>query len=214
MRTTWLVLALVACGNGDVDPRTIPGGGIGDGPIDGTVHVTIIDDDDNLIANAQVRVGDTEQTTTETGLVSFDADGPQTIAVHAEGFVDVVWVGADGANVTIPLNPLTPPVPEQATLSGTIAGWDAITVAAGHAKIAAVFYSQTDDLGDEANQLDTPATLPNGGNVCLGPLEPAACNWDLVSRAGPVTIIAAIIDRDGKGTQAPDDDTSAVIGWA
>jgi hypothetical protein len=217
MRSSYLVLALslYGCGGNDVDPRTIPGGGIGDGEIDGTVHVTVIDDDDNPIANAEVRVGDTDKTTNETGLVSFDGvEGPQTVSVKASGFVSTVWVGANGANVTIPLNPLTEPVPEQATLSGTITGWDAITVAAGHAKIAAVFYSQTDDLGDAANQLDTPATLPNGGNVCFGPLEPAACSWDLVSRAGPVTIIAAIIDRDGKNTQSADDDTSELIGWA
>src|SRR5512132_2774531 len=97
--------ALAACSN-DVAPRLIAGGGIGDGSIDGRVNVHVIDGDDAPVANATVRVGDVDKTTDEKGLAIFeDVDGPQTISVKAEGFRSVAWVAADGANVTIPIEP-------------------------------------------------------------------------------------------------------------
>lgn len=211
MRSTYLACVLLAaCGGNDVDPRTIPGGGIGDGEIDGEVNVTIIDDDDNPIANAAVRVGDVDKTTNETGVVTFeDVSGPQTIAVKADGHRQVVWVGADGANVTIPLEPLTTAVPEQATLTGTITGWDGTTnLPANTIRAAVIFYSQSDDLGDDANNLTTPGM----GNICG--VGSNTCNWTLVSRTGPITLIAAVIERDTKGTIAADDDTNKIVGWA
>jgi hypothetical protein len=201
---TWLV----ACSN-DVDPRIIPGGGIGDGEIDGELNVHVIDSaGDTPIANATVRVGDVEGTTTEKGLVTFaDVEGAQTVVVKASGYRSTVWVGANGANVTIPLNKLATTPADSATLSGTIPGYSSITVPAQHIKAALVFYSQTDQLGDAANELMTP----NNGNICFGD-QP--CTWNLVSRTGAVTVIAAIIDRDTKGTVAEADDTQTVIGWA
>lgn len=211
MRTTpfLLCLALAACGN-DAEPRLIAGGGIGDGEIDGVLHVHVIGDGDVPIANATVRVGDTDETTDERGLATFeDLEGPQTISVKAEGFRSAVWVAANGANVTIPIEPLAPPAPDQATLSGSIPGWDTISVPQGHVKAAIVFYSQTDDLGDDANDIPTP----NGGNVCG--IVGSTCNWTLAARTGAVTVIAMIVDRDTRGTPAdPNDDTTTVIGWA
>jgi len=114
----------------------------------------------------------------------------------------------DGANVTIPLEPQTPPLPDQATLSGTIPGWSTITVAQGHIKAGIVLFSQSDELGDPANDLKTPAN----GNICgvIG----TTCNWTLVSRTGPLTVVAMIVDRDTKGTVSEADDTTTVIGWA
>lgn len=211
MRLTPFIVwaALAACSN-DASPRLIAGGGIGDGEIDGRVNVHVIGDDDVPIANATVRVGDNEKITNERGLAVFeDVEGPQTIAVKAESFRSVVWVGANGANVTIPLEALAPPAPDQATLSGSIAGWSSITVAQGHIKAALVTYSQTDDLGDPANEISTP----NGMNICG--IGMAMCNWTLGARTGPITVVAMIIDRDTKGTPLDSaDDTTAVIGWA
>ena len=206
MRVLFIV-ALAACAN-DVDPRVIPGGGVGDGEIDGELNVFVIGQDDVPIAGATVEVSGSQQTTDSDGLVVFsDLEGAQTITVKASGYRSEVWVGANGANVTIPLIATDGP-PESATLSGTITGWDSITVPSGHVKAAIVLYSQTDELGAAANDLQTPAM----GNVCIAGAE---CNWTLVSRTGSVTITAAIVDRDAKGTPAdPADDTQQIIGWA
>src|SRR5512134_3792937 len=105
MRSTYLWIGLLAaCGGNDVDPRVIPGGGISDGEIDGEVNVTIVDQDDEPIAGATVRVGETDKETNDDGFVTFsDVEGPQTVVVSAADFREVVWVGVNGANVTIPL---------------------------------------------------------------------------------------------------------------
>ncbi len=213
MRSTiFSVALLVACGGNAPDPRIIPGGGIGDGSIDGTLNVAVIDStDDSPIANAQVAVGDVELTTNADGFAVFsDLSGPQTIAAKADGYRSTAWVGADGANVTLPLDPTGAVTTPQATLSGSIAGWDTVTVAQNHVKAAVVLYSQSDRLGDDANNLQTP----NGGNVC-GVTSPTTCDWTVVTRTGTVTLIAAIVDRDTKGTLTdPNDDTTEIIGWA
>jgi hypothetical protein len=198
---------LGACSN-DVDPRVINGGGVGDGEIDGEVNVYVIDSrTDEPVAGATVSIGETNKTTDAKGLVTFgDVEGEQTIAAKASNYRSSVWAHVNGANITIPIQPLTG-TPEQATLAGTIAGWSTINVAAGHAKAAFITYSQSDDLGDDANNLMTP----NNTNICIG----ADCNWSVVTRTGPVTLIAIIVDRDLKGTPAMfDDDTNEVIGYA
>lgn len=203
----WASLGVAACSN-DVDPRVIAGGGVGDGEIDGEVNVHIIDTrTDEPVAGAEVYIGETSKTTDAKGLVTFsDVEGEQTISAKASNYRSSVWAHVNGANITIPLTPLSG-TPEQATLAGTIAGWSSITVAAGHAKAAVVTYSQTPDLGDDANNLSTPGNA----NICFGP----DCNWSVVTRTGPVTLIALIVDRDLKGTPAQlDDDTNAVIGYA
>jgi len=204
-----LLVGLVGCSN-DVDPRLIPGGGVGDGEIDGVLNVHVIDTaTDTPVGNAVVRVGDTEKTTNEKGLVTFeDVEGKQTIAVKVGGYRSQVWAGVNGANVTVPVTPMTSGAPAQATLGGTISGWDQILVATGHTKAAIVLYSQTDEVGGDANDIQTPGNM----NLCIGA---AACNWRVNSRTGTVTVLAAIIDRDGKGTIAnPDDDTQVIIGYA
>jgi hypothetical protein len=201
-------LGLAACSN-DVDPRVIAGGGVGDGEIDGEVNVYVIDSrTDAPIAGATVSIGETNKTTDAKGLVTFsDVEGEQTIAAKASNYRSTVWVHVNGANITIPMPPQTG-VPEQATLAGTITGWSAINVAAGHAKAAVVTYSQSNDLGDDSNDLRTPANA----NICFAGTE---CNWSVVTRTGPITLIALIVDRDLKGTPTNlDDDTNAVIGYA
>jgi hypothetical protein len=197
----------VGCSN-DVDPRVIPGGGVGDGEIDGELNVHIIDEEtDAPIANATVEVGGTEKETDEDGLAVFsDVEGRQTIAVKVTGYRSTVWIGANGANVTIPLPALSPGTPDQAVMSGTIDNW-AQDLPQGHLKAALVTYSQTDTLGDDANNIVTPAM----GNICVGI---AMCAWRINTRTGNVTLTAAIIDRDGKGTPDDSDDTNTIIGWA
>ena len=81
--------------------------------------------------------------------------------------------------------------------------------AAGHAKDAVIVYSQTSDLGDPANE------LPNTMSSCFVRLAGQNCTYTLASRTGKVALIAAIYDRDLKGTPAVfDDDTLTLIGWA
>jgi len=203
-----LALVVVGCSN-DVDPRVIAGGGVGDGEIDGEINVAVIDNDtDAPIAGATVDVKGNQKTTDAKGFVTFtDVEGAQNVTVKITGYRSAVWMGVNGANVTIPLTANGTTSVPQATLSGSLAGWDAITVPAGHAKAAFVTYSQTDDLGNAANSIPQ-----NNGNVCIAG---TTCNWTVISRTGTVTLIALIIDRDLNGTLTdPSDDTQKVIGYA
>ena len=224
---TLVAAGLCACGGDDaVSPEIIVGGGVRDPGIDGTVNVYVIDeDDDQPITGAAVRVGDVEGTTDATGLfVAKDGalKGKQTIAVRATSYASSVWVGVDGANVTVPLTramTTTTAVP-QAELGGTIAGWDALpTPATGHLLAAFVIYSQRRDLGDdEGNNLEPPPTatgqLP--ANVCArGPGGQAPpCAWRINARTGTVAVMAVIVDIDSKNTPEEDDDVVTPIGFA
>jgi len=188
-------------------PRVIPGGGIGDGPIDGVANVYVIDDASRMpISGATVRVGTVEGTTDATGLFAAEGvTGPQTVIVKASAHRSDMWIGANGTNMTFNLDTATEPVPPAATLSGTV-DLSSITLATNHIKVAQVFYSQTDDLGDPANEIATPGDT----NVCF--MTP--CAFTIKTRTGKLALLAAIYDRDTKGTAPPDDDTSALIGWA
>jgi hypothetical protein len=206
-----LLISLVACGGGgnDVDPRVIPGGGVGDGAIDGEVNIHVIDADTDLpVAAAMVGVAEIEAAVDDTGLVIVEeVEGPQNVAVKATGYRSVVWMGVNGANVTIPLEKLDPGAVGQATLSGSITGYDTITPTAG-VKAAIVAYTQTDDLGDPQNELQTP----NQQNICFG----NTCAWTLLSRTGSLHVMAAIVQiEDPNNTPTnPDDDVFSIIGWA
>ena len=210
MRTSYLAFVSIAACSSQPAPRVIAGGGIGDGSIDGVLNVYVIDNDTyQPITDATVEVGTTDQTTDDTGLVMFqNLDGPQEITVSAAGYRGTVWSAANGANVTIPVTKLGTLTPQQATLSGSITGWDSITVAANHYKAAAILYSQDDNADDSENNIQTP----NSGNVCG--ITGTTCDWTVVARTGTVTLVAAIIDRDTKGTTTTDDDTVSIIGWA
>ncbi|MEO8548577.1 MAG: hypothetical protein ABI678_01335 [Kofleriaceae bacterium] len=188
----------------------IKGGGVGDGAIDGVVNVYVIDNDSYApIVDATVEVAGKQATTDDTGLVIFqDVSGAQTVAVKAAGYRGAVWQDVNGANLTIPVTKLGNLTAQQATLSGTVANWDAVTVPSGHAKAALVGYSQSDDLGDPANNIQTPA----GGNVCIG--NPSTCTFSVVTRTGHVTLTAAIVDLDPKGNADPSDDVLTIVGWA
>src|SRR4051812_16012205 len=173
MRTTILGFSLAAAiwagcgddGSSKVPPRVIPGGGIGDGPIDGVANIYVIDDKTrDPVEGATVKVGTVEGTTDATGLFTIeDVKGPQTIVVKADGYRPEMWLGADGVNLTFDMQPATDPVAPKAVLTGTI-DVSSIQVPQGHLKLGIVGYSQSDDLGDEENNIKTP----NDANICNG----------------------------------------------
>ncbi len=188
-------------------PRVISGGGIGDGPIDGVANVYVIDDATRMpISGATVRVGTVDGTTDAAGLfVAEGVTGPQTVVVKASGHRTDMWVGANGTNMTFNLETAPELVPAAATIAGRV-DLASITLAAGHLKVAQVFYSQTDDIGDPANEIATMGDT----HVCFT----TPCNYAIKTRTGKVSLLAAIYDRDTKNTQNPADDTSTLIGWA
>ena len=190
-------------------PRVISGGGIGDGPIDGVANVYVIDDATRApISGATVRVGTLEGTTDAAGLfVAEGVTGPQTVVVKASAHRSDMWVGANGTNMTFNLEAATEAVPGAATLSGTV-DLASITLATNHVKVAQVFYSQTDDIGDAANEIMTPAGAT--GPLCFT----TPCNFSIKTRTGKIALLAAVYDHDTKGTGTDTDDTQVLIGWA
>ncbi len=194
------------------DPRVIPGGGIGDGAIDGVVNLYVIDEATREpISGAEVRVGELAGTTGADGLFIADgAVGPQDIVVKAAGHRKELWIGANGANVTVDLEVDNSDDPPSATLTGTIPNLASITVA--HTKVTLVGYSSTDELGDPANEIATPAQSPNPlpPNLCIGDV----CNFSINTRTGKLALLATILDFDNKGTDDESDDTTAIVGFA
>jgi hypothetical protein len=201
-------------GESKVPPRILEGGGISDGPIDGVANIYVINDATREpIAGAKVLIGTLEGETDATGLfIAEDVTGPQTVAVKADTFRSEMWVGANGANMTFNLSVATTPVAPRATLTGTI-DTSSIVVPQGHLRFGLVFYSQTEDLGDASNEIQTPddKNICNGG----GAVNPQPCAFTIDVRGGRVALLAAIYDRDLKGTPANfDDDTMTLIRWA
>ena len=100
-----------------VAPRIIAGGGVGDAPLAGTLHVYVIDSSSgSAIGGAAVHVlpgsgGALDGTTDGTGLADFHAaglSGPAQITASASGHTTTTFIGADGTNVTLALElPLT-----------------------------------------------------------------------------------------------------------
>ena len=221
MRTPILVsllaVSICACGNDEdatldgptgnrPDPRVIAGGGIGDGPIDGVVNLYVIDDATRApIAGATVRVGTLDGTTDATGLfVAEGVVGPQTIAVKAGAYRSEVWVGANGANLTMNLEKADrgDPAERRAARADHRVRRDHRRGRPREGR-GDRRYSQTDDLGDPANELAEHDEL-----VLRAARRPRACTFTLAARTGKVALIAAIYDRDLKGTPAVfDDDT-------
>jgi len=200
-----------ACGGGhDVTPTIITGGGVADPGIDGETNVYAIESvSDEPISGATVIVGSVTGETDETGLfVATGVSGSQQITVMADGFVTQTWVGVNGANVTVPLDleeEGTPDVP-QATVTGTIDGFLDLAPPQGGAKIGLVTYSANMDDDDPANDLAQPGG--GGGvppNACINSQLGSMCDWSLVTRTGPQTLIAFIGDLDLQ-TQAVDID--------
>ncbi|HEY0193300.1 MAG TPA: hypothetical protein VGC42_19415, partial [Kofleriaceae bacterium] len=193
-------------------PRVIAGGGIGDGAIDGVVNLHVIDDATRQpVAGATVQVGAVQGLTDATGLfVAEGVAGPQTVIAKASNYRSELWVGVNGANVTIDVQPAVAVDPGKANLSGQITGFAGVTVPAGHVRVGAVTFAQSDLIDDKANALTTFANA----NVCVVSDPAAGCSFTITTRTGRVGLIAAIMDVDTKGTATSDDDVSTVIGWA
>jgi hypothetical protein len=244
-KTTWGVLlgVLWAAGCGSVSnnhptPVLVPGGGIGGGAIDGYVNLYVIDTDTNLgIPGASVQIGAATATacmglTDSTGLVTFDPmtcaglRGAVTLTASATGYAPSTWIGANGANMTINLQATTRPMPDTATVSGTIAGWESLPTPTGnHTTIALIGASQTPNLGDLANNIQqgtrnvslggTVLTTSIPANACVKNALADDCNWQLIAHTGPQAHYAIIVDSDNNGT--PDDQTDDIVtpvGWA
>ncbi|MBI5478876.1 MAG: hypothetical protein HY906_08475 [Deltaproteobacteria bacterium] len=238
----WVVLACVglplvaACGGESVnnpDPRLIAGGGAGDGAIKGALHVYVIDGMSGApITGAAVRVGDSADTapltgtTDSAGLASFkdgQLKGPQTVTATAATYAASTWVGANAANLTIPLESTQSPQPATAKAEGTIQGWDTRPApAAGHLLLAYIGYSYVEPFDAPENTIPQGTqdffgvTLPT--NLCakavIGGTERKACNWKLNTRTGKQIHWAVVIDLDTKNTTDRNDDTITVVDYA
>jgi hypothetical protein len=221
-----LALAAPACGGDDdggahVTPAIIPGGGVHDPGIAGEVAVYAIDADDGApLVGATVHVGDVSATTDATGLALVaGVTGPQSILVQATGHAATLWVGADGGNVTIPLDRSPPDTSRrpQAQLTGSITGWDALPQPeVNHARLALISFAQDPTLGSRANDVNQPppmGSLPTAS--CLrnrGPATP--CAWKLNARPGAIALGVIVIDVDNRGTADPGDDAQVVTGFS
>jgi hypothetical protein len=231
--------AAFGCGgvSGPPAPRLIPGGGVGDGAISGTLYVHVTDEETrSAISSANVRVGDSSDPTAcnvltdSTGLAKFQPEscaglsGPQTVTITATGYAPVTWVGVNGSNLTIPIRNSNPPAPDHATVSGTIAGWASLPVPQmNHQTLALIGYSGSKDLGDRANELPqgmrniTVGTqvFPVPGNLCVINEAVSNCDWILTTRTGPQALLAIIVDQFNNNTPDTDaDDTFTVTGYA
>jgi len=209
-----------------VNPVLIPGSGVSSGAIAGTLHVHVINaEDDAPLSGATVTVGEPDagspliMTTDAAGLATFTGvTGAQVITATANGFTAVTWFGANGANVTIPVV-RSPAQPVQtATITGTIEGWDNMqNPDIGDYRAAIVNYSHTDNILDPANAIVQPVDGNGAGlNLCTWYfMNEDPCNWSLTTRIGPQIVYAAIVIGDPGSTPSDfSDDIITVIGYA
>lgn len=225
-----IALSSAACEGGDSNdapPRLMEGGGLGDGAIDGRVNIFVMDGDadgSEAVVGAEIFIGEAGEavlqgSTDSSGLLTVKDSslaGPTTISVVAEGFVTTTWYGANGANLTIPLSRRVERSDYgQATLRGTIDNWSALPEpATNHFVVAILGYSQTNELGNPANEIEQPVAAGLPPNACIRAAALTECDWSLVTRSGDLALSATIIDIDNKGTESDADDTSEVIGFA
>jgi len=212
--------------NNGVNPVLIPGGGVSSGAIDGTLHVHVINaEDDAPLSGATVVVGEPDaaspqtMTTNAAGLATFTGvTGAQVITAANAGYSAVTWFGANGANVTIPLVRTPAPPVQTAVITGTIEDWDSMQDPdIGDYRAAIVNYSHTDNILDPANAIVQPVDGDGLGlNMCLYYFMASEdCNWSLTTRTGPQVVYAAIVIGDPNGTNDDiSDDIITVIGYA
>ena len=206
-------------------PMLIAGGGVANGPIAGTLYIYVVESGGSKpIAGASVRVGAAADpspktaTTDATGLATFtDASltGAQTITATASGHAAATWIGANGTDVTIPLD-VSPRVTPTAHATGTIAGWDNLpSPSLTHYNLGVVLYSFVADVTDPANSI-AQGTASDGTplDTCLTSINGSSCAWQLATRTGPQLHLATIVDGNTNGTSDPSDDTYTLIGYA
>jgi hypothetical protein len=189
------------------DPEVLPGGGVGGGPIASGIHVYAFDENTDLpIANASVTIGSVTGTTDATGLFTTtdpSITGKQTILVSAQGYRPQLWVGVNGANVTIQLAPTA--APPFAAIAGDIPGFSNITVTPGHQKRGSVQYTQEDSAPQAVNEIRTAG---NTNRCTVASNSTASCPYAIVTRTGPVALFATIVDFN------PTTNTQALISFA
>ncbi|MDB4958991.1 MAG: hypothetical protein JWO36_6560 [Myxococcales bacterium] len=231
MRTHTIItaFALAACGGGTtgptgpVDPKLVSGGGVADAPVDGVLHIYVVEPASATpIVGANVRVeAATPLTgvTDTTGLVSFTDPmlaGLHTITATATGHAATTWIGVAGANVTLPLDPASK-TPPMAQVSGTITGWNNIPAPSGfnHYTLGVVLYSFLDDPSAPENVITQPMSGGTPTDTCLRTAVANNCAWQMNARIGKQIHTAVIVDGDTKGTNSDlSDDTYTLIGYA
>lgn len=225
MKSMVLIVLVAACGGsssgGDdtsgVEPKVIAGGGVADGPLGGTLHVHVVEvDSATPVAGAAVLVGGTTKMTDATGLATFTGvDAPQTVTATAPGHAAATWVGVDGANVTLPLDPSRRTVPT-AHVAGTIAGWNSLpNPAFGHYTLGLVLYSFLDDPAAPENTIAQPMMGTTPLNTCLNTGLSNSCAWQMNTRIGLQVHSAVIVEGDPHGTNSDlSDDTYQLVGYA
>jgi hypothetical protein len=150
--------------------------------------------------------------------------GPVTVTITATGYAPVSWIGVNGTNLTIPIRNSNPPAVATATVSGTIAGWARLPVPPTHHQtLALIAASQSDTLGDRANDLPQGTrnitvgvlVFPVPSNVCVINAAVSDCNWTLTTRTGAQAHVALIVDQFDNNTPDTDaDDTFTFTGVA
>jgi hypothetical protein len=220
-------------GPGGTPPRLIGGGGAGDGPLAGVLHVYVIDAWSRApITAAHVRVDPPDGTAPlegavdAAGLVSF-ADsrlhGPVRVSATAAAFAAATWIGVDAANLTIPLEDNQGRVITPVKVTGTIEGWDTRPAPAdGHLVLAYVNSSHLEPLDAADNRVTqekmTVAGLTLPTNVCyaltLGTTTQSKCLWQLLTRTGKQALWAVVVDIDTKKTVDTADDTTTIVDYA
>lgn len=210
----------------DVEPSFIPGGGVSSGAIDGEVNVFVADDADQPIAGAAVRVGDAnaadpmEATTDANGLAVFQSDdlaGAQMITASAAGKAAATFVGANGANVTLILEPNPRTAVQTATVRGTIQGWDSLgSPGFTEYNVAVVQYSFTPTFGAPENAITQPADGDGPKNICVRTFfDSNGCDWEMTVRTGQQIHYAVLARGEQNGTPSdPSDDDYELLGYA
>ena len=166
---TVLTVVSISCGgvSGPAMPRLIPGGGIGDGAIDGHLYVHVTDDDTRaVVGSATVRIGASadpspcEVATDSTGLATFEPDGcpdlkgPVTVDRVGDGLRAHHLDRRQRHQLDDPDSLEGAPGDRNGDRHGYIAGWaDLPAPAANHQTLALIGASQAPDLGDRANDI-------------------------------------------------------------
>jgi len=232
MKVSVLVIVLAACGGGmgpgddvppnHVTPMLIATGGVADAPLSGELHVYAVETGTSTpISGATIRVETATPLTGQTdatGLASFTdgaLSGAVTITATAPGHAATTWIGAAGANVTLPLDK-TPRTIPTAHVTGTIAGWNNLSnPPLGKYNLGVILYSFLDDPAAPENSIAQPMNGTTPLNTCINTGLSNTCSFEMNARIGKQIHTAVIVQGDPHGTNNDtSDDTYTLIGYA
>jgi hypothetical protein len=215
------LLLLAACGGDEKDPGSgktdnrvverYPGGGTGQGAINGYFTLFVEDSDERPISGATVVVEAggkmfTEMTSGE-GRADFegaDIKGPLAVHIfHADYvFRSVYGLNAGVATFGVGRRMVTPdPAPQVATVTGQVTGWEAIT--AMGTKVAVV-----DVIGGDSVQVQQRTRMVGMGqletNIAVNAPNLMLTNYELDFdvRAKTMVVVGGTIDQAGAFTPA------------